>query len=123
MHPLLKSALIFLGAGVGANARYWLGGLVSRRVGPDLPWGTFAVNVSGSLLIGFVMGLALSRQFLLVTGMLGGYTTFSTFSYETLNLVNQRLYLAAAGNAMGSVAAGLGACWLGLVAARAIAAT
>ncbi len=106
--------------------RYLLGGWIQGRLGPDFPWGTFIVNVSGSLLIGVVLGLvdrgALSGEarLFLAVGILGGYTTFSTFSYETLQLIEQGNLGATLLNALGQVAAGLVAVYVGVVISRAI---
>lgn len=116
--------LVALGGAIGAASRYLLGGWIQGRLGPDFPWGTFIVNVSGSLLIGVVLGLvdrgtlsAEARLFLAV-GILGGYTTFSTFSYETLQLLADGNLAATLLNALGQFALGLVSVYLGLVAAR-----
>ncbi|WP_047864294.1 fluoride efflux transporter CrcB [Rubrobacter aplysinae] len=123
----MNTLLVAGGGAVGAALRYLIGGWVVSRLGPDFPWGTFIVNVSGCLLIGAVLGLvehgALpggARLFLAV-GVLGGYTTFSTFGYETLRLLEGGELLAAASNAFGQLALGLVAVYLGLVAARILA--
>jgi CrcB protein len=127
MHALSNSLLIFLGAGLGANARYWLGALVADRLGAVFPVATLVVNLSGSMAIGLFMGLALqenwspSARIFVMVGLLGGYTTFSTFSWETLNLIRERALALAAANALGSVVLGLIGCYLGLVAARTLA--
>jgi CrcB protein len=120
----LNTLLVAAGGGIGAALRYLLGGLITSRLGPDFPWGTFIVNVSGCLLIGVVLGLvergalpAEARLFLAV-GVLGGYTTFSTFGYETFRLLEGGELLQAAGNAFGQLALGLAGVYLGLVAAR-----
>ncbi len=118
--------LVALGGAIGAASRYLLGGWIQGRLGPDFPWGTFIVNVTGSLLIGVVLGLVdrgalsgVARLFLAV-GILGGYTTFSTFSYETLKLIEQGNLGATLLNALGQVAAGLVAVYVGVVISRAI---
>jgi CrcB protein len=120
----LNTLLVAAGGAIGAALRYLLGGLIASRLGPDFPWGTFVVNISGCLLIGAVLGLvergALppeARLFLAV-GVLGGYTTFSTFGYETVSLLEGGEILAAALNAFGQLALGLVAVYLGLAAAR-----
>lgn len=120
----MNTLLVAAGGGIGAALRYLLGGWIASRLGPDFPWGTFIVNVSGCLLIGLVLGLvergALpgeARLFLAV-GVLGGYTTFSTFGYETLRLLEGGELLPAALNAFGQLALGLVAVYLGLMAAR-----
>ena len=117
---------MFLGAGLGANARYWLGGWISERWGTSFPWGTLVINVSGSALIGLVMGVLLQTpvpiwwRLLIVIGFLGGYTTFSTFSYETLSLLMDRNYGPAALNVVAACLLSFFGTWLGLVAARAL---
>lgn len=113
------------GGAAGAAARYFLSGWVHRFDGAAFPWGTLAVNVAGSFLIGAVMHLAMGRfawslqtRLLLTTGFCGGLTTFSTFSYETLALLEDQQWLAAGGNTLLNVLLCLGATWLGLAAAR-----
>ncbi len=118
-----KSGLVFLGAGVGANARYWLAVLLAQR-SVDFPVGTLVVNVSGCLVIGVVMALAMAAQWdqgwllLVAIGALGGYTTFSTFGFETVRLLQQGKWGGAAlyvglSNGLGIGASALGY-WVGL---------
>ncbi len=123
MPDWLASALILaLGGGAGANARYWLGALVRAYQTAPFPWATFAINVSGSVVLGFAAALFLkhpdeSRRvwyLLLGTGFCGGFTTFSTFSLETVDLLQQGRTWAAAGYVSGSVAAGVLGLWLAL---------
>jgi len=121
-----KSLLVFVGAGLGANVRYWFGGWVASRWGATFPWGTLAVNVSGSLLAGLVLGFLLETQappayrLLVVIGFLGGYTTFSTFSYETVTLILLRSYSLAAWNIAASCAMSFLGTWTGLLVVRSI---
>jgi fluoride exporter len=119
-HPV---TLLTLGGGAGANARYWLGALVRAVHGTTVfPWTTFFINVSGSVLLGFVAALFLkhpdeSRRvwyLLLGTGFCGGFTTFSTFSLETLELMQEGRPWTAAGYVSGSVAAGVFGLWLAM---------
>lgn len=119
-HPIL---LIALGSAVGGNLRYWTGRWIeSHAWAAGWPWGTFIVNVSGSLVIGFLAtwligsGSTGGRELylLLGTGFCGGYTTFSTFEWETLKLVRDGNWLAAVANAFGSLAAGFLAVLLGV---------
>jgi CrcB protein len=117
--------IITLGAALGANARYWLTNWFAGRYGADFPWGTLFINVSGSLLIGLVLTVLGERlvsdptyRLLLVTGFLGAYTTFSTFSYETMGLIGRGEYLPAAFNLAGSVLAGLLATFGGILLGR-----
>ena len=107
-------------AALGAIARYLVDQAVSRRFGTVFPLGTWLINVTGSFVLGLVAGLAahdgLSVQVVAVvgTGVCGGYTTFSTFSYETIRLMEDGSGLVALGNLVGSMAAGLAAAALGL---------
>jgi CrcB protein len=98
---------IAAGSALGGMARYWCSGVVARLVGETFPWGTLAVNVLGSFVIGFFSTLTgpdgrvyagtTARQFVMV-GICGGYTTFSSFSLQTLNLMNDGEYLEAGAN-------------------------
>ncbi|MER3480554.1 MAG: fluoride efflux transporter CrcB [Meiothermus sp.] len=110
--------LVMLGGAIGAGLRYGLGAWIQGLTGPSFPWSTLVINVSGSFLIGVVLRLSLegnlsteARLFLAV-GILGGYTTFSTFSYETLTLIQQGEWLRALLYVTGSVVLGFGAVWL-----------
>jgi CrcB protein len=111
---------VAVGGFVGAPSRYLLDRAISRRIESDVPWGTFVVNISGSLLLGFLTGLTLSGHLseigkaLLGTGFCGAYTTFSTFSFETVRLLEDGRVLDAAGNVVFSVAVGLAAAGAGL---------
>jgi CrcB protein len=114
--------LIALGGALGSVARYALSGLVAHRFGETFPWGTLIINVSGSFVIGFFATLTEPEGRLLVgpggrqffmTGVLGGFTTFSSFSLQTLNLAHEGEWLYAGGNIAGSVVACLLAVWLG----------
>ena len=108
--------LVALGGAIGSMLRWGLGGAVQRWTGSAFPWGTFTVNAAGSLAIGLVAALALERalvspatRLFAIAGVLGGFTTFSAFSYETLALLRDAQWLAAAGYALGSVAVGIAA--------------
>jgi CrcB protein len=117
---------VLIGGGTGALARYIAATFISQRVGGFFPWGTFVINVTGSFAIGVLMTLFSERlvhpnwRLLLVTGFLGGYTTFSTFEYETLQAARANTRWIALLNVVGSVVCGYIAVWLGsvLVAAR-----
>ena len=121
--------LVGLGGALGSMARFWASGLVASQIGETFPWGTLVVNVTGSFIIGFVATLtgpdgrvfasSNSRQFIL-TGICGGYTTFSSFSLQTLNLVRDGEWLRAGGNITGSVVTCLLAVWLGHLAAASL---
>lgn len=126
---MFRLLVICLGGFAGTGARYGLNGWVAHRFGETFPWGTFVVNAIGSFAIGIVYFLsgtdspvvisATTRQ-VLMAGILGGFTTFSSFSLQTLTLVRDGELAAAAGNALGSVAIGLVAVWAGDALARAI---
>ncbi len=107
--------LVMLGGGVGAASRWLVDQAIQARHDSVLPWGTFIVNVTGSLLLGLLLGAAAlgpadARWLALVgTGFCGGFTTFSTFGYETARLLEDGARVSAALNAIGSVAVGLAA--------------
>ncbi|BCK68645.1 hypothetical protein Srufu_025980 [Streptomyces libani subsp. rufus] len=118
--------LVVAGAAVGAPLRYLTDRYVQSRHDTVFPWGTFTVNVAGSLILGLLTGAVTSgaasshAQLLLGTGLCGGLTTYSTFSYETFRLAADGARGYAAANAVASVAAGLAAAFAGLAAARAL---
>lgn len=117
---------IGLGGAIGSMARYGLGGLVAQKFGGTFPFNTLAVNIVGSFIIGFLAALAspegrLNSQSrvlvsqLLITGLCGGFTTFSSFSLNTLNLMRDGEWLYAGGNILLSVALCMVAVWLGFL--------
>jgi CrcB protein len=118
--------VVAAGGIVGAPARYLLDQFVTGRTAAGLPWGTLVINLSGSLLLGFLAGLTLAGHLpptakaLLGTGFCGAYTTFSTFTFETVRLMQNGRFLGAAGNVLVSVAVGLGAAAAGLALALAL---
>ena len=117
---------IAIGSAIGGAARYWCTGFAARLFGETFPWGTLLVNITGSLIIGFFATLtgpdgrifvsSTTRQFVMI-GLCGGYTTFSSFSLQTLNLVQDSEWLQAGGNIIGSVVLCLLAVWLGHILA------
>jgi fluoride exporter len=116
---------ISVGAVLGANTRYWLGLWLSRALVTSLPVGTLAINCSGSLILGLFMTLATERvplsphwRLAVAVGFLGSYTTFSTFSDETMRLATDGGRLPALANVALSVTGGLVGAWLGAHLAR-----
>ncbi|MFD7297527.1 fluoride efflux transporter CrcB [Streptomyces sp. NPDC059897] len=118
--------LVIAGAMVGAPLRYLTDRTVQSRHDTVFPWGTFAVNVTGSLILGLVTGAVAAGgassqvQLLLGTGLCGALTTYSTFSYETLRLAESGARFYAAVNVVCSVVAGLGAAFTGAALAAAV---
>ena len=118
---------IAIAGAFGALARYGVDGFVSRRLLAAFPWGTFVVNISGAFVLGLLMTLMTEQlatapwlRAALTIGLLGAYTTFSTLSYETYRLLEDGALGLAAANMIGSMAAGLFAVYLGVVAGRAL---
>ncbi len=112
--------LVALGSACGGVARWAMAGWLDARTDSGFPWGTLAVNVLGGALIGLIAGLTEreSLRLLLITGVLGGFTTFSAYSLQTLQLLQQGRHGAAAAYAVGSMVACLLACWGGWHLAR-----
>jgi CrcB protein len=121
---------VALGSMIGGVTRFWISGLVARRYGDAFPWGTIFINITGSFVIGLLWALAqpegrlgASRIFvtqLCIVGICGGYTTFSSFSLQTLNLLREKQWLLAGGNVVISVVACMVAVWLGFMLGQAI---
>jgi CrcB protein len=120
---------IAIGSALGGMARYGCSGLAARLISETFPWGTLIVNVLGSFIIGFFATLtgpdgrvyvgSLTRQFVLI-GFCGGYTTFSSFSLQTLALMNDGEWVRATANIGGSVVLCLLAVWIGSFAAASL---
>jgi fluoride exporter len=112
---------VFVGGGLGAAARYWLQGFIYGETGTSFPYGTLAVNVLGCFIIGVLMS-SMEERFLvhpsirifLTIGILGGFTTFSSFSYETISLFRDGEILYALANALGSLFLCLIGTWIGV---------
>ncbi len=128
MESWFRILVLSVGGALGVNARYWLGVWMSRWAGHSFPWATFTINVSGSFAIGFLTTLLAHwlphphARLLVLVGFLGGYTTFSTFSMESLTLWESGAVAKAWANVIGSVVAGLGAVLLGTLLARGLVA-
>lgn len=127
MDTVSKILLVGGGGFIGANIRYWIGGWFQSRLTDTFPWPTMLINISGSLVIGIFLGLLDSlhwhpnwRLFFAV-GILGGYTTYSTFAYEGMKLLMQREYGRALFYIEGSALLTVFGAWLGFVLARLIA--
>ena len=119
-----KYLVVFLGGGIGALLRYVSAAAVMQRFAGRFPMGTFAVNITGSFLIGLLMTFLTERfqphpnwRMFLVIGFLGGFTTFSSFEYETYTSVRQGAEWIAAFNVLASVVLGYVAVWLGVMSA------
>jgi CrcB protein len=116
---------IAIGSAVGGVSRYYLSTSVQQRLGATFPWGTLLVNIVGSLLVGFIIRYALATpavsaevRALLTTGFCGGFTTFSTFSFETVALIEEGQYERAGAYAVGSLLLALIATFSGFMLAR-----
>jgi CrcB protein len=120
-------ALVALGGAIGSMGRFWLAGAVARLTGAQFPWGTILINILGSCLIGWLAGLAVTGRMPLpdqtraftMAGICGGFTTFSSFSLQTAELLREGNFGWAALNAVGSVLLCMAATFLGLWLARA----
>jgi fluoride exporter len=121
---MLAYLWVAIGGALGSMARYGIGGLVSEKTGGTFPWGTLVINITGSFVIGIFGALTIpegkmapqTRAFatqLLITGVCGGYTTFSSFSLQTLNLIRDGEWFYAAGNILLSVILCMIAVWIG----------
>jgi fluoride exporter len=121
-------AAIFVGGGMGSMLRYAVTLLVTQRFGPGFPWGTFVINIAGSFVIGIVSELSQTRalgvtplvRIFLMTGVIGGFTTFSTFSLDMVTLASERAMLLAFLYGAGSIILGFIAAFAGIVAVRAL---
>ena len=120
---------VALGGALGTVGRYFLSGVVANAFGETFPWGTLIINITGSFVIGFFATLSApdgrlmvsgtTRQFVM-TGVCGGFTTFSSFSLQTLNLLREGEWTPAAGNILGSVVFCMIGVWLGAISAASI---
>ena len=122
---MIRYLLVVIGGGAGALARYVAASAIMTRFGGKFPLGTLAINVTGSFLIGFLMTMLTERfgfdpkwRLLLVVGFLGGYTTFSSFEWETYTAVREGGLRTGMLNVLSSVMLGYVAVWLGAILAR-----
>lgn len=116
---------IGLAGAAGSLSRYYVGMGLRRAGGDRFPWGTLAVNVIGSFAIGLVMAAFIARgqldarvRIAITVGFLGGFTTYSSFAYETVTLMERRQFHVAAAYMGGTLMIGMMACWAGLTAGR-----
>lgn len=116
---------IAVGAAAGGVSRFYLGSAIQQRLGASFPWGTIAINITGSLLLGFLIRYALATpaislevRAMLTVGFCGGYTTFSSYSYETVVLLEEGQFGRATAYAVGSVVLALLATFAGMMLAR-----
>jgi len=124
---LSKYFYIAMGGSLGAIARYWVGSAVASRLGTKFPYGTFVINISACIIIGFTLTYLGKRaelnpawRYLIPTGFVGAYSTFSTYEWETLSSIRGGAFSLAALYAIGSLIAGLVAAWGGAVLAEVI---
>jgi CrcB protein len=124
----MRVALVALGGAIGSIARYGVGAVAAQLLGAGFPFGTLVVNLTGSFLISTIMHVALAGtaislelRIFLTTGIMGGFTTYSSFNYETLALINERAYGLAGLNVAATVVGCFLSGVLGLAAGRALA--
>lgn len=122
-----KYLLIALGGALGSIARYWVGSTISGRMGTKFPYGTFVINITACIIIGFSLtylgrraGLSPAWRFFLPVGFIGAYSTFSTYEWETLSTLRAGAFAMGAVYAVGSLILGLAAVWCGALLAEAI---
>jgi fluoride exporter len=125
---MTKYLIIAVGGAIGSMLRYWVGAYVSGRMGARFPYGTFVINVTACFLIGLVMTVLAEKtnwspnwRYLIPIGFLGGYSTFSSFEYETFRVFQNNELLVAGLNITLSVGIGFLAVWLGVITGKAIA--
>jgi CrcB protein len=124
---LQKYLLIATGGALGSIARYWVGSTIAGRLGTRFPYGTFVINITACVIIGFSLtylgkrvDLSPAWRFFLPIGFIGAYSTFSTYEWETLSTLRSGAFALAALYAVGSLLAGLAAVWLGAMLAETV---
>jgi CrcB protein len=124
---LQKYFLIAFGGALGSMARYWVGSTIGGRMGTKFPYGTFVINITACVIIGFSLTFLAKRveinsawRFLIPIGFIGAYSTFSTYEWETLSTIRTGAFLVAAVYAVSSLILGLAAVWFGSVIAEII---
>jgi len=124
---LQKYLLIAAGGALGSIARYWVGSTIARRMGTRFPYGTFVINVTACVIIGFSLtylgrraGLSPAWRFFVPIGFIGAYSTFSTYEWETLSTLRTGAFALAGLYSIGSLIVGLAATWCGAMLAEAI---
>ena len=122
-----KYLLIAAGGGLGSVARYWVGSTISGRMGTRFPFGTFVINITACVIIGFALtylgkrtGMDPAWRFLVAVGFIGAYSTFSSYEWETLSTLRSGAFMLAALYAVGSLILGLAATWCGALLAESI---
>lgn len=122
-----KYLLIAIGGALGSVARYWVGATIGGRMGTRFPYGTFVINLTACVIIGFALTflgrrveLSPAWRYLIPIGFVGAYSTFSTYEWETLSSIRSGAFAIAGLYAVGSLILGLAATWLGVVIAELI---
>jgi CrcB protein len=117
---LQKYFLIAFGGALGSMARYWVGSTIAGRMGKKFPYGTFVINITACVIIGFSLTFLAKRvelnpawRFLVPVGFIGAYSTFSTYEWETLSTIRTGAFLMAVLYAVSSLILGLAAVWFG----------
>jgi CrcB protein len=125
---MTKYLMVAVGGALGSVLRFWVGSYVSDRLGTRFPYGTFLINVTASFLIGFVITVLAERtdwspnwRYLIPIGFIGGYSTFSTFEYETFRALQEGELLISGLNVALSVVVGFFSVWLGVITGRVVA--
>lgn len=124
---MTKYWMVAIGGACGSVLRFWVGSYVSNRTGARFPAGTFLVNVTASFLIGFLVTILAAKvswspqwRYLILIGFIGGYSTFSTFEFETFRIFQEGEFLIAGLNVLLSVVVGFFSVWLGVISGKTI---